>query len=113
MTDQDRRNRDLELLRGAVERDRERDRTGLNAPEEQTQNPRGVMYRGQPVAGRGGGGGAPGSPSGRGRGRAAPSTSGGTADVKEALSKLTNLFNDGLISQSEYDAKRAEILDRI
>lgn len=113
MTDQDRRSRDLELLRGAVERDRERDRTGRGAAEEEPKSSRGVMYRGQPVAGRGGGGGAPGSPSGRGRGRSAPSSSGGSADVKEALSKLTNLFNDGLISQAEYDVKRAEILDRI
>ena len=74
------------------------------------------MYRGQPVAGRGRGGGAPGSPSGgrrAGRASSTSSSSGGTADVKEALSKLTNLFNDGLITQAEYDAKRGEILDRI
>lgn len=75
------------------------------------------MYRGQPVAGRGARGRAPGSPGGLGRpvgrGSSKPSSSDGSADVKEALAKLTSLFNDGLISQAEYDAKRAQILDRI
>ncbi len=114
MSDQDKRSRDLELLKGAVERSR-------NAPSQNDApagRDNGIMYRGQPVAGRGGRGGrAPGSPSGGGRGggggRSTSSNSGGNADVKEALSKLTNLFNDGLITQAEYDAKRAEILDRI
>ena len=110
MADQDKRNRDLELLKGAVERSR-------NTPQHETTNAgrdNGIMYRGQPVAGRGRGGRAPGAPGGgRGGGRPTPSSSSGTADVKEALSKLTNLFNDGLITQAEYDAKRAEILDRI
>ena len=108
----DKRSRDLELLKGAVARSR-------NAPQQEDSgagNDQGIMYRGQPVAGRGRGGGAPGSPSGgrrAGRARSTSSSSGGTADVKEALSKLTNLFNDGLITQAEYDAKRGEILDRI
>ncbi|GEM_PF-1810972 len=112
MSDQGKRNRDLELLKGAVERSRN---TGPQQEEEAPATRQGIMYRGQPVNGRGGGGGAPGAPSRRGSGGSRPtsSSSGGSADVKEALSKLTNLFNDGLITQSEYDAKRAEILDRI
>ena len=113
MSDQGKRNRDLELLKGAVERSRN---AGPQQEEEAPATRQGIMYRGQPVNGRGGGGGAPGAPSRRGRGggsRPTSSSSGGSADVKEALSKLTNLFNDGLITQSEYDSKRAEILDRI
>ena len=112
MSDQGKRNRDLELLKGAVERSRN---AGPQQEEEAPDTRKGIMYRGQPVNGRGGGGGAPGAPSRRGSGGSRPtsSSSGGSADVKEALSKLTNLFNDGLITQSEYDSKRAEILDRI
>lgn len=112
MADQDRRSRDLELLKGAVERSRQ---TPQQEESGRTKKDNGIMYRGQPVAGRGGRGGrAPGAPGGGGGGgRPTSSSSDGTADVKEALSKLTNLFNDGLITQSEYDAKRAEILDRI
>jgi len=113
MADQDKRSRDLELLKGAVERSR-------STPQQEeaagagNRRDNGIMYRGQPVAGRGRGGRAPGAPGGGGGGgRSTPSSSGGTTDVKEALSKLTNLFNDGLITQAEYDAKRGEILDRI
>ncbi len=107
---EDKRSRDLELLKGAVARDRKRD---AKPAAEKASTRDGIMYRGQPVAGRGGRGGrAPGAPS-AGSGSEAPSSGGGSADVKEALSKLTDLYNDGLITQSEYDAKRAEILDRI
>jgi len=111
MTDQDRRNRDLELLKGAVMRDRGRKAANPNQPKPKPSGP-GMMYRGQPVAGRGDTGGrAPGAPGSQNRSSASASSP--TSDVKEALSKLTSLFNDGLISQSEYDAKRSEILDRI
>lgn len=112
MSEQDRRKRDLELLKGAVERDRKRSSQPEAKPSSGGSVREGVMYRGQPVAGRGGRGGrAPGAPAGGG-GRA-PSSSSGSADVKSALQKLSNLFNDGLITQAEYDAKRSEILDRI
>lgn len=113
MSDQDKRSRDLELLKGAVQRNREAGRPeekGAPAGGGGGGRP-GMMYRGQPVAGRGSGG-APGAPT-RGGSAQAPSSPGDSSDVKTALKKLTNLFNDGLISQSEFDAKRSEILDRI
>lgn len=106
----ERRSRDLELLKNAVDRDRKKkpsggDKRGRSSSSE-------ILYRGQPVAGRGGSGGrAPGAPGGGGGQK--PSSSGGGADVKDALRKLTQLFNDGLITTAEYDAKRAEILDRL
>lgn len=112
MTDQDRRKRDLELLKGAVERDRDRDRRGAE-PSGAKKPATGMMYRGQPVAGRGSGGRAPGAPGARGPAGPSTSSAAGSADVKEALSKITNLYNDGLISKAEYADKRAEILDRI
>jgi len=108
MTD-DRKNRDLELLKNAVDRDRIKKKSAVKKSGKRSSQ---IMYRGKPVAGRGGsGGGAPGSP-GSGGGRPAGNTGAG-ADVKEALRKLTQLFNDGLITTAEYDAKRAEILDRL
>lgn len=112
MTDQDKRKRDLELLKGAVERDRDRDKRGA-APSGGKKPAGGMMYRGQPVAGRGSGGRAPGAPGSSGPSGPSASSSAGSADVKEALAKVTNLFNDGLITKAEYADKRAEILDRI
>lgn len=112
MSENDRRSRDLELLRGAVERDRQR---GASKPEKSKKDGSaraGMMYRGQPVAGRGGGGRAPGAPGG---GTPRPSSGGGGADddINDTLRKLTQLFNDGLITKAEFDAKRGEILDRL
>jgi len=75
-----------------------------------------MMYRGQPVAGRGKGR-APGAPTGSG---GATRTNAGSSDVsadgdavKASLQKVTQLFNDGLITKAEFDAKRSEILDRL
>ena len=115
----DKKNKNLELLKNAVDSNRE----GNGAPRGGGAPGSGggggsnnqIMYRGKPVGGGGGsgGGGAPGSPS---RGRQAAGNSGGGdegGDVKEALRKLTQLFNDGLITTAEYDAKRAEILNRL
>ncbi len=100
----DKRSRDLELLKNAVDRSK-----GKPKRKDSSQ----ILYRGQPVAGRGGrGGSAPGAP-GSGGARPTGNSGGGGADVKEALRKLTQLFNDGLITTAEYDAKRAEILDRL
>jgi len=107
---EDRRSRDLELLRGAVERDRQRGSDAGKKPKKEGARP-GMMYRGQPVAGRGGGGRAPGAPGGGGAQRGG--SSGGDSDVQASLQKLTQLFNDGLITKAEFDAKRGEILDRL
>ena len=108
MAEDDKRSRDLELLKNAVDRSK-------GKPKGKKRESRQVLYRGQPVAGRGGGGGAPGSPGSSGGAPGSPrgNSGGGGADVKEALRKLTQLFNDGLITTAEYDAKRAEILDRL
>ncbi len=74
------------------------------------------MYRGKPI--RGGGSGTPGAGGGGGgqagqfrgasteRKKAAP-------DLKAVLERLNELYKDGLISKSEYDRKRLQILDRI
>lgn len=101
----DKRSRDLELLKNAVDRSK-------GKPKQKKKDTSQILYRGQPVAGRGGrGGSAPGAP-----GSSAPrgGNSGGSGtDVKETLRKLTQLYNDGLITTAEYDAKRAEILDRL
>ena len=98
---ENRRSRDLELLKNAVDRSKDRPK---GRPESGQ-----IMYRGQPVAGRGGRGGrTPGAPGGSPR-----QSSGSGADVKEALRNLTQLYNDGLITTAEYDAKRGEILDRL
>ncbi len=101
---ENRRSRDLELLKNAVDRSKDR-------PKGRTDSGQ-IMYRGQPVAGRGARGGrAPGAPGAPGGGQR--QSSGGGADVKEALRNLTQLYNDGLITTAEYDAKRGEILDRL
>ena len=107
----DKKSRDLELLKNAVDRDRKK-KPGGKVPGAGGGRSSGIMYRGQPVAGRGGTGGrAPGAPGSGGGGSSR--NDGGGADVKEALRKLTQLFNDGLITTAEYDAKRAEILNRL
>lgn len=106
MTDE-RRSRDLELLKKAVNRDRpaaKREKKSKNV-----QSP--IMYRGKPVAGGGSGGRTPGAP-GTGRNKK-PSSGAGVSNVKDALRSLTQLYNDGLITTAEYDTKRAEILDRL
>ena len=105
----DRKKRNLEVLKNAVDKDRQ----GGGAPGSGGGGSNNqIMYRGKPV-GRSGGGGAPGSPgSSGGRTRPTPQPNEG-GDVKEALRKLTQLFNDGLITTAEYEAKRAEILNRL
>ena len=120
----DKKKRNLEVLKNAVDKSREGNgapRGGGGAPGSGSGGGGGgqIMYRGKPV-GRSGSSGAPGSAGGRGRPNQAsksqrPSTSPAAegGDVKEALRKLTQLFNDGLITTAEYDAKRAEILNRL
>jgi len=108
MSDDDRRSRDLELLKKAVDRDRQKKPPPGNKSSGRSSE---IMYRGQPVAGRGGGR-TPGAPGGGGS-RGSNSKGGDAVDVKDALRKLTQLYNDGLITTAEYDAKRSEILDRL
>ena len=120
----DKKNKNLELLKNAVDSSRE----GNGAPRGggtpggggRGSGKNQIMYRGKPVGGGSSGSGAPGAPgapgsSNKGRQSAAASSGGQDegGDVKEALRKLTQLFNDGLITTAEYDAKRAEILNRL
>ncbi len=114
MAEEDRRSRDIELLKNAVDRDRKK------KPAKKPGSGRGrtdstqMLYRGKPVAGRGNGGRAPGAPGSSSRGASSNGASkGNTTDLKEALRQVTQLYNDGLITTAEYDAKRAEILDRL
>ncbi len=118
----DRKKRDLEILKNAVDKDRNgggAPGSGGGAPGSGGGAPGSggsgagapIMYRGKPVA-QSGSSGAPGAP-GAARRRPSQSSSNEGGDVKEALRKLTQLFNDGLITTAEYDAKRAEILNRL
>lgn len=100
----DKRSRDLELLKNAV---------ASSKGKKQKRDSNQVMYRGRPVGGSGPrGGSAPGAP-GTGGGRQQSGSDDSGPDVKATLRKLTQLYNDGLITTAEYDAKRAEILDRL
>ncbi len=113
MSESERRNRDLELLRGAVERDRQRGASKPEKPKKDAPARPGMMYRGQPIAGRGGAR-TPGAPGGGGAGvRSSTGSASADSDIKDSLRKLTQLFNDGLITKTEFDAKRGEILDRL
>ncbi len=108
----DRRQEDLDLLRRAVEAERKDKEASKKKRKGGGGSSGTLMYRGQPVAGRGGGR-TPGAPSG---GRPQPQSSGassGSEDVRDALQKLTKLYQDGLITTAEYDAKRADILSRL
>ena len=115
----DKKKKNLELLKNAVDSSRAGNGApGGGAPGGGGGGSNQIMYRGKPVGGRSGGAGgsAPGAPGSSGRGRQAAAPGGGNdegGDVKEALRKLTQLFNDGLITTAEYDAKRAEILNRL
>lgn len=66
-----------------------------------------IRYRGQVVR-QHGSSGAPGSGIGNSR-------SGGdqSNDVRASLQKIKELYRDGLISRSEAEKKRSEILDRL
>ncbi len=105
---EDRRQKKLDLLRDAVENGR-----GTKPKSGKTDSR--IMYRGKPVGGGAGrGGGAPGAPGG---GRPAPeqrpAANDDTGDIQEAMRKLNQLFNNGLINKSEYETKKAEILNRL
>ena len=108
----DRKKQNLEVLRNAVDKGRS---GGNGAPGSGGGSGDGnqIMYRGKPVGRSGGRGGAPGAPGGAARAPKNQGQANDSGDVKEALRKLTQLFNDGLITTAEYDAKRAEILNRL
>ncbi len=109
---EDRKKRNLELLRNAVDKDRKP--SGAPGRGGSNEGSNRIMYRGKPVGPAGGGGGAPGAPGSSNRNRPQPERSGdGGGDVKEALRKLNQLFSDGLITKSEFEAKKAEILNRL
>ncbi len=136
---EDRRQRDLDLLRKsykALESEQEAGEAAANAgrrKDDPRQTPAGrdqddpdasdddvMMYRGRPV--RIGSGGIPGAGStqkkgtqfrGAGGAKKKSKKPAGAEQLKAALSKLTELYNEGLITKAEYDAKRRQILDRL
>lgn len=65
-----------------------------------------IRYRGQVV--RQGTGATPGSGA-----IARSGGGGGNDDVRAALQKIKDLYRDGLISRTEAEKKRSEILDRL
>ncbi len=78
-----------------------------------------VMYRGRPVR-RGGNGprvpgaGSVGGATGyRGAGTSSGKQGKGTPDIKAVLKRLDELHREGLITKSEYNKKRLQILDRL
>ena len=77
-----------------------------------------MMYRGRKI--RKGSGSIPGAGSSQAKGRQFRGSTGekrkkgaSSDQLKAALTKLTELYEEGLISKAEYDAKRLQILDRL
>jgi hypothetical protein len=77
-----------------------------------------MMYRGRKI--RKGSGGIPGAGSSQAKGRQFRGSTGekkkkgaSSDQLKAALTKLTELYEEGLISKAEYDNKRLQILDRL
>lgn len=138
---EDRRQRDLDLLRKsykALESEQEAGETAPANPGRRKEDPRQgaddrgqddstsdgddnvMMYRGRPV--RMGSGGIPGAGSTQKKGTQFRGAGGaknkskkpaGADQLKTALNKLTELYKEGLITKAEYDAKRRQILDRL
>lgn len=126
----EKRQRDLDLLRKSRQALDEGELVDRHAPPPpaverrqappQEGDPDVVMYRGKAVRRKGGGSG--GSAKGSGRsGQFRGATVGGgskskppsSADVRVVLERLNGLYKDGLITKSEYDRKRSQILDRM
>lgn len=99
-----RKSRKEELLAAA------RDRLVEASEDAQDKGPE-IRYRGQVV--RQSGGGAPGSGIRNSNTRRPSSGGGQDDDVRAALQKVKDLYRDGLISRSEAEKKRSEILDRL
>ncbi len=105
-----RRREDIELLRRAIDA---QDDAGTRREQRRTTGPTAqVMYRGQPVNGRGGGR-TPGAPGGGGSRHPGRPAGAGATGVRAALEDLADLHADGLISKADYERKRSEILDRM
>lgn len=127
----EKRQRDLDLLRKSRQALDEGELVDRHAPTEAHQaerrqapqegDPDVVMYRGKAIRRPGGGGGGGKSSGGGARasqfrgasvgGARSKSSSGG--DVRAILEKLNVLYKDGLITKSEYDRKRNQIIDRM
>ncbi len=80
-----------------------------------------MMYRGKVVKKPGGGAGSripgasgSGARAGQFRGASTQKSGGkGSGDVRAILERLNGLYKDGLITKTEYDRKRQQILDRL
>lgn len=124
----EKRQRDLELLRKSRQALDEGELVDRHAPpvrEERRQaapkegDPGVVMYRGKAIR-RKTAAGTPGAGSGGGRAsqfRGAAVGNGSQSrqntDVRAILERLNGLYKDGLITKAEYDRKRGQILDRL
>lgn len=125
MKDSDRRDRDLELLRKSRQalHDEQNEVERPVAESELDNEPGTMMYRGKvvrtggagpKVPGAGAGRPVPGATGFRGAGRTNPGrASGGQADIKQLLQKLSDLRASGLITKAEYEKKKSQILDRL
>lgn len=116
----DRRKRDLELLmksRKAMEDEQLNRRVDESSEPEAPSSDDGnvVMYRGKAVRRGGNGPKIPGAGGGRAKQFRGASTGGskGKPDIKAVLKRLDELHREGLITKSEYDKKRLQILDRL
>ena len=139
-SDQDRKKRDFELLSKShralqAEQNGEVPPAKLPAPDppyrraadaaveepEPEDDDNVMMYRGRPVrqgsSGTPGAGSSTGKPkqfrgAGGGRGKKKSRSTDGDS-LKAALAKLAELHAEGLITKSEFDSKRRQILDRL
>lgn len=126
----EKRQRDLDLLRKSRQALDEGELVDRHAPAPepverrqapQEGDPDVVMYRGKAIRRPGSGGGGKssgGQPSGQFRGASVggsskPKAGGGSGDVRAILERLNSLYKDGLITKSEYDRKRNQIIDRM
>lgn len=127
----EKRQRDLDLLRKSRQALDEGELVDRHAPApEQVErrqappqegDPDVMMYRGKAIRRPGGGGGASsggaqraGQFRGASVGGGKPKPSGGSGgDVRAILERLNSLYKDGLITKTEYDRKRNQIIDRM
>jgi len=125
----EKRQRDLELLRKSRHALDEGELVDRHAPAPedvesrrapQEGDPDVVMYRGKAIRRAGGSGNSSGGGARASQFRGASvggakskSKSGSTNDVRAILERLNGLYKDGLITKSEYDRKRNQIIDRM
>lgn len=127
MADNERRDRDLELLRKSRKalHDEQNNVERPVSEAEATSSEGTVMYRGKAVKAGGAGPKVPGAGAGRpvpgssggfrgaGRGKAKGGGAKDPSDIKALLQKLSDLRAAGLITKAEYEKKKAQILDRL